>query len=66
MSIVITKINVVYCVADCGFIEHAQVHSIKWVWPQSKSGPALHTVSESGTAFARPAGPLPHAVVDPR
>ena len=27
------------------------------MWPRSKSGPALHTASESGTAFAGPAGP---------
>ena len=27
------------------------------MWPQSKSSPALHTASESGMAFAGPAGP---------
>ena len=31
--------------------------TFNWVWPRSKSGPALHTASESGTAFAGPAGP---------
>ncbi len=31
---------------------------LKWaVLPRQKSGPAMHTVSESGTAFAGPAGP---------
>lgn len=39
----------------CGFIEHVQVFS-GCMWSQSTSGPALHTVSESGTVFARLAG----------
>jgi hypothetical protein len=37
---------------------------LKWVWPRQKSGLAMHTVSESGTAFAGPAGPSMPSIIE--